>query len=154
MPGAAAGYQRDFSFFQRGPADELALFAQNDDAGMRSTKPRQAFGQQIVRIIDEFFHFPPPSVLQHARNFLCKFHDDRFQLPVALFIAEVRNRQGDAPGAMMAFEHLQAAMMGIAVSRKELLLLARREMADLENAFDMLRRDRSRIDGIGNLRDE
>src|SRR5206468_6505838 len=80
----------------------------------------------------------------------------RIALAVLLGIAEVGQSDCDSPDRvrLSLAIFLQAAWMSTPVSREKQFFLFLGKVADLEDPLDMLNRDGSEINGIGNLRDE
>ena len=81
------------------------------------------------------------GILDQPCDFLRELAQQRVQLVVLLFAAEIGQHQRE-PSASLAFlQEQQPPRMRAVIGLEKALLLLRREMADLDDGVDMLRRE-------------
>src|SRR5581483_730912 len=83
-----------------------------------------------------------------------KLVDEPLELRIPDRIAEVGDLHADRSPRLIVFGSAHAAGMGSGIRVQERPTVSWREVTDLEDSVDMLDRDRNRIGGIRDLRDE
>src|ERR1700730_15222026 len=130
---------------------------------MGGSETVQAFLKYGLGAVDQHFHERPPIVLPAvqlspsahalgiARKARSEIDNELFERTVLLVVAEVGNSQRDGARARFAKWRAQAPGMRPSVGLEECRPFGTREMANIENDRDILRRYRHQIGRIGDL---
>src|SRR5229473_2909618 len=98
--------------------------------------------------------FEPYCRLDKSDQFGDESRDQLLDAAVARLVPEIGQVDRVAPQSPRLPDELHAARMCAAIGFEEMLLLLRREVADLENGVEVDRRNRNSIGRVRDLRDE
>ena len=111
-------------------------------------------------LISFFIRASPDVALERQRildqpcDFLRELAQQRVQLVVLLLAAKIGQHQRETPASLPFLQQQQPPRMRAVIGFEKPVPFLRREMADLDDGVDMLRRDRRLIGRVGDLRDE
>src|SRR5579859_3275578 len=152
LPGVSAARRTNF---RSAPSATISACA--------AAKPSRLSWSTVAGALISFFmasslaeplHRSVSMVAQQPGEAVDEFGDQRLKLSIAVVAAQIgqQDRMGAHPAPFM--RDLAPARMGTMVELEKVPLVLGREMADLEDRLQMALRDRHRIGGIGDLRDE
>src|SRR5258707_10213832 len=121
---------------------------------------RLSFTPSSTTLIN-FFILPSPFAIASASgvfnqpcDLLRELAQERVKLVVLLFGPEIRQHQRETPASLAFLQEKQPARVRPMIGFEKPVPLLRREMANLYDGMNMLRRDRRLIGRVGNLGDE